>query len=153
MSLSMLRLHNCQSGLAARFASCLPPFGLLLDLRKTHTQPALVDLVSSAPKTQFEQRAWRVCRSEIKEEARGRGTFAEADTPWPLRVKKNTASQTTQQRLILTARKTGIKTVAVYSAGDKDARRIELANEAVYISPSPTSNSYLHNAGKIWIYS
>ena len=39
-----------RSGLAARFATCPPRFALLLDLRKTHNQPALVDVVSSAPK-------------------------------------------------------------------------------------------------------
>ena len=46
-------------------------------------------------------------------------------------------------RVILTARKMGIKTVAVYSDADKDARHVELADEAVYIGPAPSRDSYL----------
>ena len=34
-----------QRGLPTRFATCPPAFGLLLDLRKTHQQPALEVLV------------------------------------------------------------------------------------------------------------
>ena len=45
MNLNTLRLHGYQSGLAARFATCPPPFGFLLDLRKTHSQPALIEAV------------------------------------------------------------------------------------------------------------
>jgi len=46
-------------------------------------------------------------------------------------------------RVILTARKMGIKTVAVYSDADKDARHVELADEAVHIGPAPSRDSYL----------
>jgi len=46
-------------------------------------------------------------------------------------------------RVILTARKMGIKTVAVYSDVDKDARHVELADEAVNIGPAPSRDSYL----------
>ena len=46
-------------------------------------------------------------------------------------------------RIILTARKMGIKTVAVYSDADKDARHVELADEAVNIGPAPSRDSYL----------
>jgi propionyl-CoA carboxylase alpha chain len=46
-------------------------------------------------------------------------------------------------RVILTARKIGIKTVAVYSDADKDARHVELADEAVHIGPAPSRDSYL----------
>ncbi len=46
-------------------------------------------------------------------------------------------------RVILTARKMGIKTVAVYSDADKDARHVELADEAVHIGPAPSRESYL----------
>ena len=46
-------------------------------------------------------------------------------------------------RVILTSRKMGIKTVAVYSDADKDARHVELADEAVNIGPAPSRDSYL----------
>ena len=46
-------------------------------------------------------------------------------------------------RVILTARKMGIKTVAVYSDADKDARHVDLADEAVNIGPAPSRDSYL----------
>jgi propionyl-CoA carboxylase alpha chain len=46
-------------------------------------------------------------------------------------------------RVILTARKMGIQTVAVYSDADKDARHVELADEAVHIGPAPSRESYL----------
>ncbi|MBT2321372.1 acetyl/propionyl/methylcrotonyl-CoA carboxylase subunit alpha [Variovorax paradoxus] len=46
-------------------------------------------------------------------------------------------------RVIKTAKKMGIKTVAVYSDADKDARHVELADEAVHIGASPSRDSYL----------
>ena len=46
-------------------------------------------------------------------------------------------------RVIKTARKMGIKTVAVYSDADKDARHVMLADEAVNIGPAPSRESYL----------
>ncbi len=46
-------------------------------------------------------------------------------------------------RVMLTARKMGIKTVAVYSDADKDARHVMLADEAVNIGPAPSRDSYL----------
>ena len=46
-------------------------------------------------------------------------------------------------RVIKTARKMGIKTVAVYSEADKDARHVEMADEAVCIGPAPSRESYL----------
>ena len=46
-------------------------------------------------------------------------------------------------RVIKTARKMGIRTVAVYSEADKDARHVELADEAVCIGPPPSQESYL----------
>ena len=46
-------------------------------------------------------------------------------------------------RVIKTARKMGIKTVAVYSEADKEARHVELADEAVCIGPAPSRESYL----------
>jgi propionyl-CoA carboxylase alpha chain len=46
-------------------------------------------------------------------------------------------------RVITTARKMGIKTVAVYSDADKDARHVQLADEAVHIGPPPSRESYL----------
>ena len=46
-------------------------------------------------------------------------------------------------RVIKTARKMGIKTVAVYSDADKDARHVDLADEAVHIGAAPSRDSYL----------
>lgn len=46
-------------------------------------------------------------------------------------------------RVIATARKMGIATVAVYSEADKDARHVKLADEAVHIGPAPSRESYL----------
>ena len=46
-------------------------------------------------------------------------------------------------RVITTARKMGIATVAVYSDADKDARHVALADEAVRIGTPPSRESYL----------
>ncbi|MDT7928491.1 acetyl/propionyl/methylcrotonyl-CoA carboxylase subunit alpha [Tepidimonas sp.] len=46
-------------------------------------------------------------------------------------------------RVIKTARKMGIATVAVYSEADKGARHVELADEAVLLGPAPSRESYL----------
>jgi len=46
-------------------------------------------------------------------------------------------------RVIKTARKMGIKTVAVYSDADKDALHVEMADESVHIGPAAAADSYL----------
>jgi propionyl-CoA carboxylase alpha chain len=46
-------------------------------------------------------------------------------------------------RVIRTARKMGIKTVAVYSDADCNALHVQMADEAVHIGPSPAAQSYL----------
>ncbi len=46
-------------------------------------------------------------------------------------------------RVIATAKKMGIQTVAVYSDADKDARHVQLADEAVRLGPPPSRESYL----------
>ena len=46
-------------------------------------------------------------------------------------------------RIIKSARKLGIKTVAVYSEADRDALHVEMADEAVAIGPPPAAQSYL----------
>ena len=46
-------------------------------------------------------------------------------------------------RVIATAKKMGIKTVAVYSEADKDALFVDLADEAVCIGPAASKESYL----------
>src|SRR6202048_635887 len=46
-------------------------------------------------------------------------------------------------RVIKTARKMGIGTVAVYSDADRDALHVEMADEAVAIGPPPAAESYL----------
>ncbi|MFD1343123.1 acetyl/propionyl/methylcrotonyl-CoA carboxylase subunit alpha [Litorisediminicola beolgyonensis] len=47
-------------------------------------------------------------------------------------------------RVIATARRLGIRTVAVYSDADRDARHVAMADEAVHIGPPPASESYLN---------
>jgi propionyl-CoA carboxylase alpha subunit len=46
-------------------------------------------------------------------------------------------------RVIRTARRMGIKTVAVFSEADADALHVEMADEAVAIGPAPSAESYL----------
>src|SRR5690606_25987192 len=46
-------------------------------------------------------------------------------------------------RVIKTARRMGIKTVAVYSEADARARHVRLADEAVLIGPASARESYL----------
>ncbi|BCG89362.1 3-methylcrotonyl-CoA carboxylase subunit alpha [Mesorhizobium sp. 113-3-9] len=46
-------------------------------------------------------------------------------------------------RVIRTARKLGVHTVAVYSDADAKALHVEMADEAVHIGPSPVGESYL----------
>ena len=46
-------------------------------------------------------------------------------------------------RVMKTAQKMGIKTVAVYSEADQEARHVQMADEAVCIGPAPSRESYL----------
>ena len=46
-------------------------------------------------------------------------------------------------RVFATAKKMGIATVAVYSDADRDALHVQMADEAVYIGPSVSAESYL----------
>ena len=46
-------------------------------------------------------------------------------------------------RVIKSAQKMGIKTVAVYSEADADALHVEMADEAVAVGPAPSAESYL----------
>jgi propionyl-CoA carboxylase alpha chain len=46
-------------------------------------------------------------------------------------------------RVIKSARKMGIQTVAVYSDADKNALHVEMADEAVHIGPPPANQSYI----------
>ncbi|GBF18820.1 acetyl-/propionyl-coenzyme A carboxylase alpha chain [Arenibacter sp. NBRC 103722] len=47
-------------------------------------------------------------------------------------------------RIMRTAQKMGIKTVAVYSDADREAPHVRFADEAVHIGNSPSSESYLN---------
>ncbi len=46
-------------------------------------------------------------------------------------------------RVIKTARKMAIETVAVYSDADKDALHVKMADEAIHIGPPPAAESYI----------
>src|SRR6516162_7259311 len=46
-------------------------------------------------------------------------------------------------RIIKSARRLGIETVAVYSDADRDALHVEMADTAIAIGPSPAAQSYL----------
>ncbi|MBE1283009.1 MAG: acetyl-CoA carboxylase biotin carboxylase subunit [Rhodobacteraceae bacterium] len=46
-------------------------------------------------------------------------------------------------RVMKTARKMGIKTVAIYSDADKQALHVKMADEAVHIGPPPANQSYI----------
>ncbi len=46
-------------------------------------------------------------------------------------------------RVIKTARKMGIATVAIYSDADRNALHVRMADEAVHIGPSPANQSYI----------
>jgi len=47
-------------------------------------------------------------------------------------------------RVMITAKKMGIKTVAVYSEVDEDSRHTRYADEAFLLGPAPSSKSYLN---------
>jgi len=46
-------------------------------------------------------------------------------------------------RIIKTARRMGIATVAIYSDADRDGRHVRMADEAVRVGPAPSADSYL----------
>ena len=46
-------------------------------------------------------------------------------------------------RIIKTAKRMGILTVALYSDADQQALHVKMADEAVYVGPSPSKDSYL----------
>ena len=46
-------------------------------------------------------------------------------------------------RVIKTAKKMGIKTVAIYSDADRNALHVKMADEAVHIGPAPANQSYI----------
>src|SRR6202161_1888088 len=53
-------------------------------------------------------------------------------------------------RIIKTARRMGIATVAVYSEADRDALHVEMADEAIAIGPAPAAPA-LADAGIVFI--
>ena len=52
-------------------------------------------------------------------------------------------------RVIATAKKMGIATVAVYSEADKEARHVMLADEAVLLGPAPSRETVLQFSAQI----
>ncbi len=51
-------------------------------------------------------------------------------------------------RIIQTLKKMGIRSVAVYSSADRDAKHVKMADEAYHIGEAPSTSSYL-NASRI----
>ena len=49
-------------------------------------------------------------------------------------------------RICKTLKRMGIRTVAVYSDADRSSKHVKLADEAYYLGPSPSSQSYLNTA-------
>ncbi len=49
-------------------------------------------------------------------------------------------------RVMQTAKKMGIKTIAIYSAADRDAPHVRFADEAVFIGEAPSKQSYLRGS-------
>ncbi|MCO6502691.1 MAG: hypothetical protein J5I28_06390, partial [Acidimicrobiales bacterium] len=47
-------------------------------------------------------------------------------------------------RVIRTARELGMRTIAIYSELDRDARHVQLADEAWFVGPAPAAESYLN---------
>jgi 3-methylcrotonyl-CoA carboxylase alpha subunit len=47
-------------------------------------------------------------------------------------------------RIMRTAKRMGLRTVAVFSDADRNAMHVALADEAVLIGPAPAKDSYLH---------
>ena len=47
-------------------------------------------------------------------------------------------------RVIKTAKRMGIKTVAIYSEADVNSLHVRMADEGVLVGPAPTSKSYLN---------
>jgi len=47
-------------------------------------------------------------------------------------------------RVMATAKRMGIKTVAIYSDADHDALHVEMADQAVCVGPAPSAESYLN---------
>ncbi|MEQ3631104.1 MAG: biotin carboxylase N-terminal domain-containing protein, partial [Sulfitobacter sp.] len=46
-------------------------------------------------------------------------------------------------RVIKTAKKMGLTTVAIYSDADAQALHVEMADEAIHIGPPPANQSYI----------
>ena len=52
-------------------------------------------------------------------------------------------------RIIRTARRMGLRSIAVFSDADETAQHVQMADEAIHIGPAPARDSYLSIPGII----
>src|SRR5689334_6440991 len=92
---------------------------------------------SAAPSPCCATSAWRI---------RGRNTTTSRCERAPLMFKKILIANRGEIacRVMRTARRMGIETVAVYSEADAEALHVRMADEAIPIGPAPSAESYLN---------
>ena len=54
-------------------------------------------------------------------------------------------------RVIATAKKLGIQTVAVFSDADRASMHVDMADEAIHIGPAESKESYLKQSTKFYL--
>jgi propionyl-CoA carboxylase alpha chain len=90
------------------------------------------------------RRARTLVRSSLARHARRLGASAPAIEPVRKLLIANRGEIAC--RVVRTARRLGIETVAIYSDADRGAMHVELADEAVRVGAPPSAQSYLDQA-------